>query len=180
MPSIIFGAVGVIMFCELFGLGVSLIAGGLSPVMMTLPTVIRTTQESLKTVPQSYREGSLAPGQRQVAHDSHRGPALLRGRHRHGCILAVGRIVGESAVLMFTAGMGRRAGQVRRHRRRVFQEPVRQFRRDAHRRPLQLRKGARRLRFGLCRGRRAACHRLYYQHSRKLAGKKLKNAESGR
>ena len=62
MPSIIFALVGVIVFCELFGLGISLIAGAFSLVMMTLPTVIRTTQESLKTVPQSYREGSLALG----------------------------------------------------------------------------------------------------------------------
>ena len=108
MPSIIFALVGVIVFCELFGLGVSLIAGALSLVMMTLPTVIRTTQESLKTVPQSYREGSLALGSgkwhmiRTVVL-----PSSVDGIVT-GCILAVGRIVGESAVLMFTAGMGTR------------------------------------------------------------------------
>ena len=106
MPSIIFALVGVIVFCELFGLGVSLIAGALSLVMMTLPTVIRTTQESLKTVPQSYREGSLALGSgkwhmiRTVVL-----PSSVDGIVT-GCILAVGRIVGESAALLFTAGMG--------------------------------------------------------------------------
>ena len=104
MPSIIFALVGVIVFCELFGLGVSLIAGALSLVMMTLPTVIRTTQESLKTVPQSYREGSLALGSgkwhmiRTVVL-----PSSVDGIVT-GCILAVGRIVGESAALIYTAG----------------------------------------------------------------------------
>ena len=92
----------------LFGLGISLIAGAFSLVMMSLPTVIRTTQESLKTVPQSYREGSLALGSgkwhmiRTVVL-----PSSVDGIVT-GCILAVGRIVGESAVLMFTAGMGMR------------------------------------------------------------------------
>ena len=111
MPSIIFALVGVIVFCELFGLGISLIAGAFSLVMMTLPTVIRTTQESLKTVPQSYREGSLALGSgkwhmiRTVVL-----PSSVDGIVT-GCILAVGRIVGESAILMFTAGMGMRMAQ---------------------------------------------------------------------
>ena len=111
MPSIIFALVGVIVFCELFGLGISLIAGAFSLVMMTLPTVIRTTQESLKTVPQSYREGSLALGSgkwhmiRTVVL-----PSSIDGIVT-GCILAVGRIVGESAILMFTAGMGMRMAQ---------------------------------------------------------------------
>ncbi|HIT31205.1 MAG TPA: ABC transporter permease subunit, partial [Candidatus Scatomorpha stercoravium] len=89
-------------------LGTSLIAGSLTLVMMTLPTIIRTTQESLKTVPQSYREGSLALGSgkwhmiRTVVL-----PSSIDGIVT-GCILAIGRIVGESAVLMFTAGMGMR------------------------------------------------------------------------
>ena len=106
MPSIIFALVGVIVFCELFGLGISLIAGAFSLVMMTLPTVIRTTQESLKTVPQSYREGSLALGSgkwhmiRTVVL-----PNAVDGIVT-GCILAVGRIVGESAALLYTAGFG--------------------------------------------------------------------------
>ena len=108
MPSIIFALVGMMVFCQAFGLGTSLIAGALSLVMMTLPTIIRTTQESLKTVPQSYREGSLALGSgkwhmiRTVVL-----PSSVDGIVT-GCILAVGRIVGESAVLMFTAGMGTR------------------------------------------------------------------------
>lgn len=93
------------MFCESLGLGKTLIAGAFSLVMMTLPTIIRTTQESLKTVPQSYREGSLALGSgkwhmiRTVVL-----PSSVDGIVT-GCILAIGRIVGESAILMFTAGM---------------------------------------------------------------------------
>lgn len=105
LPSIIFALVGYIVFCESLGLGKALVAGSLTLVMMTLPTIIRTTQESLKTVPQSYREGSLALGSgkwhmiRTVVL-----PSSVDGIVT-GCILAVGRIVGESAVLMFTAGM---------------------------------------------------------------------------
>ena len=108
MPSIIFALVGMMVFCQVCGLGTSLIAGAFSLVMMTLPTIIRTTQESLKTVPQSYREGSLALGSgkwhmiRTVVL-----PSSIDGIVT-GCILAVGRIVGESAILMFTAGMGMR------------------------------------------------------------------------
>ena len=106
MPSIIFALVGVIVFCEFMGLGISLLAGAFSLVMMTLPTIIRTTQESLKTVPQSYREGSLALGAgkwhmiRTVVL-----PNAIDGIVT-GCILAVGRIVGESAALLYTAGFG--------------------------------------------------------------------------
>jgi phosphate transport system permease protein len=105
MPSIIFALVGMMVFCQTLGLGTSLIAGALALVMMTLPTIIRTTQESLKTVPQSYREGALALGSgkwhmiRTVVL-----PGSIDGIVT-GCILAIGRIVGESAVLMFTAGM---------------------------------------------------------------------------
>ena len=105
MPSIIFALVGMMVFCQALGLGTSLIAGSLTLVMMTLPTIIRTTQESLKTVPQSYREGSLALGSgkwhmiRTVVL-----PSSVDGIVT-GCILAIGRIVGESAILMFTAGM---------------------------------------------------------------------------
>lgn len=106
MPSIIFALVGMMVFCQAFGLGTSLIAGALSLVMMTLPTIIRTTQESLKTVPQSYREGALGLGAgkwhmiRTVVL-----PNAVDGIVT-GCILAVGRIVGESAALLFTAGFG--------------------------------------------------------------------------
>ena len=94
IPSILYALVGVILFCNTLGLQKTLLAGSLTLVIMTLPTVIRTTQESLRTVPRSYREGALGLG---------------AGRWRTirvtGCILAVGRVVGESAVLMYTAGL---------------------------------------------------------------------------
>ena len=105
IPSIIYALVGVLIFAESLALGKTLIAGAFTLVIMTLPTVIRTTQESLKTVPQSYREGSLALGSgkwhmiRTVVL-----PSSVDGIVT-GCILAVGRIVGESAVLMYTAGL---------------------------------------------------------------------------
>ena len=106
IPSIIFGLVGMLFFCEMLGLGASLIAGCLTLVITTIPTIIRTTQESLKTVPQSYREASLGLGSgkwhmiRTVVL-----PSSVDGIVT-GCILAIGRIVGESAALLFTAGMG--------------------------------------------------------------------------
>ena len=105
IPSIIFGLVGMLVFVELFGLQSSLIAGALTLVILTLPNVVRTTQESLKTVPQSYREGSLGLGSgkwhmiRTVVL-----PSSVDGIVT-GCILAVGRIVGESAALLYTAGV---------------------------------------------------------------------------
>lgn len=106
IPSIIFGLVGMLLFVQLFGLGAGILAGGLTLVMMILPTIVRTTQESLKTVPQSYREGALALGAgkwrmvRTVVL-----PNAVDGIVT-GCILAIGRIVGESAALLFTAGFG--------------------------------------------------------------------------
>ena len=106
IPSIIFGLVGMLFFCEVLGLGASLTAGCLTLVMVTIPTIIRTTQESLKTVPQSYREAALGLGAgkwhmvRTVVL-----PSSVDGIVT-GCILAVGRIVGESAALLCTAGMG--------------------------------------------------------------------------
>ena len=105
IPSIIYALVGVLVFAESLRLGKTLIAGALTLVIMTLPTVIRTTQESLKTVPQSYREGSLGLGTgkwhmiRTVVL-----PSSIDGIVT-GCILAIGRIVGESAVLLYTVGM---------------------------------------------------------------------------
>ncbi len=105
IPSIIYGLVGMLIFVQFFSFGTSLAAGALTLVIMTLPTVIRTTQESLKTVPDSYREGGLALGAgkwyviRTVIL-----PSTVDGIVT-GCILAVGRIVGESAALLFTAGM---------------------------------------------------------------------------
>lgn len=106
IPSIIFGLVGMLLFVQRLGLKAGILAGGLTLVVMILPTIVRTTQESLKTVPQSYREGALGLGSRQVAHDPHGGAAQLHRRHRHRRILAVGRIVGESAVLLYVGGMG--------------------------------------------------------------------------
>ncbi len=105
IPSIIYGLVGMLIFVQFFLLGTSLLAGSLTLVIMTLPTVIRTTQESLKTVSQGYREGSLALGAgkwymiRTVVL-----PSAIDGIVT-GCILSIGRIVGESAALLFTAGM---------------------------------------------------------------------------
>ena len=103
IPSIIYGLVGMIMFC---GNGSSLLAGALTLVIMNLPTVMRTTQESLKTVPQSYREGAfgLGAGKWRVIRTVVL-PGCVDGVIT-GCILAVGRIVGESAALLYTAGLG--------------------------------------------------------------------------
>ena len=108
IPSIIYALVGVLVFAESLALGKTLIAGAFTLVIMTLPTVIRTTQESLKTVPQSYREGSLGLGSgkwhmiRTVVL-----PSSIDGIVT-GCILSIGRIVGESAVLLYTVGMSMR------------------------------------------------------------------------
>ena len=106
IPSIIFGLVGMLFFCQFLGLQASLLAGSLTLVIVTIPTIIRTTQESLKTVPQSYREAALGLGAgkwhmiRTVVL-----PSSIDGIVT-GCILSIGRIVGESAALLFTAGMG--------------------------------------------------------------------------
>ncbi len=102
IPSIIYGLVGMLIFSNNFGS--SLLAGALTLVIMNLPTIMRTTQESLKTVPQSYREGAFALGAgkwhmiRTVVL-----PGCVDGIIT-GCILSVGRIIGESAALLFTAG----------------------------------------------------------------------------
>ena len=169
MPSIIFALVGMMVFCQTLGLGTSLMAGAFALVMMTLPTIIRTTQESLKTVPQSYREGSLALGSgkwhmiRTVVL-----PSSIDGIVT-GCILAIGRIVGESAVLMFTAGHGHAHGQLwRRHDRRVLLQLLRRGRKHPHRVPLRLREGARGLRRGLRRRGRAARYRLRHKPRREI------------
>lgn len=105
IPSIIYGLVGMLVFVQFFSLGTSLLAGALTLVIMTLPTIIRTTEESLKTVPQAYREGALGLGAgkwymiRTVVL-----PCVIDGIVT-GCILSVGRVAGESAALLFTAGM---------------------------------------------------------------------------
>ena len=104
IPSIIYGLVGMLFFCQFMGLKTSLIAGSLTLVIMNLPNVMRTTQESLKTVPQSYREGAfgLGAGKWRVVRTVVL-PGCVDGVIT-GCILSVGRILGESAALLFTAG----------------------------------------------------------------------------
>ena len=104
IPSIIYGLVGMLFFCQFLDMQTSLLAGALTLVIMNLPTVMRTTQESLKTVPESYREGAFALGAgkwrtiRTVVL-----PSCVDGILT-GCILSIGRILGESAALLFTAG----------------------------------------------------------------------------
>lgn len=102
IPSIIYGLVGMLMFSNTFG--TSLMAGALTLVIMNLPTILRNTQESLKTVPQSYREGAfgLGAGKWRVVRTVVL-PGCVDGVIT-GCILSVGRILGESAALLFTAG----------------------------------------------------------------------------
>ena len=105
IPSIIYGLVGILVFCELFGLKKSLLSGALTLVIMNLPTIMRNTQESLKTVPRSYREGAfgLGAGKWRVVRTVVL-PNCLDGVIT-GCILSIGRILGESAALLFTAGV---------------------------------------------------------------------------
>lgn len=105
IPSIIYGLVGMLFFSQLLNMQTSLLAGALTLVIMNLPTVMRTTQESLKTVPQSYREGAfgLGAGKWRVIRTVVL-PGCVDGIIT-GCILSVGRILGESAALLFTAGV---------------------------------------------------------------------------
>ena len=106
IPSILYGLVGMLVFSQALGFQTCLLSGSLTLVVMNLPTIIRTTQESLKTVPQGYREGALGLGAgkwhiiRTIVL-----PCSIDGIVT-GCILAVGRIVGESAALLYTAGFG--------------------------------------------------------------------------
>lgn len=106
IPSILYGLFGMLFFVQFCNLQTSLIAGSLTLVIMILPTIVRTTQESLKTVPPSYREGALGLGAtkwyviRTIVL-----PSSIDGIVT-GCILSIGRIVGESAALLFTAGIG--------------------------------------------------------------------------
>lgn len=104
IPSIIYGLVGMLFFCQFLNMQTSLLAGALTLAVMNLPTIMRTTQESLKTVPQSYREGAfgLGAGKWMVIRTVVL-PCCMDGVIT-GCILSVGRILGESAALLFTAG----------------------------------------------------------------------------
>ena len=99
-----YGLVGMLFFCQFLNMQTSLLAGALTLVIMNLPTIMRTTEESLKTVPQSYREGAfgLGAGKWRVIRTVVL-PGCVDGVIT-GCILAVGRILGESAALLFTAG----------------------------------------------------------------------------
>jgi len=105
IPSIIYGLVGMLFFCQFLNMQTSLLAGSLTLVIMNLPTIMRTTQESLKTVPQSYREGAfgLGAGKWRVIRTVVL-PGCVDGVIT-GCILSVGRMLGESAALLFTAGV---------------------------------------------------------------------------
>ena len=104
IPSIIYGLVGMLFFCQFLNMKTSLLAGALTLVIMNLPTIMRTTQESFKTVPQSYREGAfgLGAGKWRVIRTVVL-PGCVDGVLT-GCILAVGRILGETAALLYTAG----------------------------------------------------------------------------
>ena len=104
IPSIIYGLVGMLFFCQFLNMQTSLLAGALTLVIMNLPTIMRTTQESLKTVPQSYREGAfgLGAGKWRVIRTVVL-PGCVDGVLT-GCILSVGRILGETAALLYTAG----------------------------------------------------------------------------
>lgn len=104
IPSIIFGLFGMMFFGETLGLGYIILTGALTLILMVLPIVIRNTQEALKTVPDGYRSGAIGLGAgkwymiRTILIPSAM-PGILTG-----VILAIGRIVGESAALLFTAG----------------------------------------------------------------------------
>ncbi len=104
IPSIIYGLAGMLIFCQFLGLRTSLISGSMTLVIMNIPTIMRTTEEALKSVPESYREGAFALGAgkwkviRSVVLPPSSSGILT------GCILATGRMLGESAALLFTAG----------------------------------------------------------------------------
>jgi phosphate transport system permease protein len=107
IPSIIYGLFGLLFFCRFMNLGQSIIAGGLTLSIMILPVIIRTTEEALKTVPVSFREGSLSLGATKFQTILHvvlppSLPGILTA-----AILAVGRVVGESAPVLLTVGLAR-------------------------------------------------------------------------
>ena len=141
IPSIIYGLVGMLFFCQFLDMQTSLLAGALTLVIMNLPTIMRTTQESLKTVPQSYREGAfgLGAGKWRVIRTVVL-PGCVDGVIT-GCILSVGRILGESAALLFTAGFA--------HALNGFFERTEQRGCDPDRGTVCVRQGAGRVRRGL-------------------------------
>jgi len=107
IPSIIYGLFGLLFFCRVFNFGQSIIAGGLTLSIMILPVIIRTTEEALKTVPDSFREGSLSLGATKLQTIVHAVlPPALPGILT-AAILAAGRVVGESAPVLLTVGIAK-------------------------------------------------------------------------
>ena len=107
IPSIVYGLFGLLLFSRIFGLGQSILAGSLTLSIMILPVVIRTTEEALKTVPQSFREGSLSLGATKIQTIRHVVlPPALPGILT-AAILGAGRVVGESAPVLLTMGLAR-------------------------------------------------------------------------
>ena len=105
IPSILFGLFGYTVFCTLFRLQTSILAGALTMSLCVLPTIIRTTEESLLAVPQSYQEGALALGAGKFRIIMGMVLPCAMPGVLTAIILAMGRIVGESAALLFTAGV---------------------------------------------------------------------------
>ncbi|GHV95774.1 phosphate transport system permease protein PstA [Spirochaetia bacterium] len=107
IPSIIYGLFGLLMFCRFLRFGQSIIAGSFTLSIMILPVIIRTTEESLKSIPESFREGSLALGATKFQTIIHVVlPSALPGIVT-SVILAIGRVVGESAPVLLTVGLTR-------------------------------------------------------------------------
>jgi len=105
IPSIIYGLFGLLLFCRMLSLGQSIIAGSLTLSIMILPVIIRTTEESLKSIPDSFREGSLALGATKFQTIVHVVlPSALPGILT-SVILAIGRVIGESAPVLLTVGL---------------------------------------------------------------------------
>ena len=107
IPSILYGLFGLLMFCRFFKLGQSVIAGALPLSIMILPVIIRTTEEALKTIPDSFREGSLSLGAAKYQTIFFVIiPSALPGI-AGASILAAGRVVGEAAPVLLTVGITR-------------------------------------------------------------------------
>jgi phosphate transport system permease protein len=105
IPSILYGLFGLLMFCRVLKLGQSIIAGAMTLSIMILPVIIRTTEEALKSIPDSFREGSLSLGATKLQTILHViVPEALPGIIT-AVILAIGRVVGESAPVLLTVGI---------------------------------------------------------------------------